>query len=283
MSYYLNNARKTNIARLAQGTSVLHLYADQLAALTVNIPISEEQSKIAGFLMAVDKRIELLRKKKKQLEQYKKGIMQKIFSLEIRFKDDDGRDFPDWEEKSLGEIGNSFSYGMNASSGKYNGEDKYIRITDINEKTRNYDPKPLTSPAGKINEKFRLKKGDMLFVRTGASVGKTYIYDEKDGRLYYGGFLIKVSIDKANPKFVFYTTLCQKYDKWVRIMSVRSGQPGINAREYKNSKVTLPSSLLEQSKITNFLLLIDQAIETLEKQKEKTKKWKNGLLQRMFV
>lgn len=101
LSYYLNNAQKTNIARLSQGISVIHLYASQLKSLNIHIPEPDEQTRIANFLTAVDKRINLLQKKKAELEQYKKGVMQKIFSQELRFKDENGNDFSDWEEKQL--------------------------------------------------------------------------------------------------------------------------------------------------------------------------------------
>lgn len=104
LSYYLNSIKKKEIARLAQGISVIHLYNNQLKLLKLNIPKPDEQEKIANFLIAVDKRINLLEEKKNQLEVYKKGIMQKIFSRTIRFKDDKGNDFSDWEEKKAKEV-----------------------------------------------------------------------------------------------------------------------------------------------------------------------------------
>ena len=104
LSYYLNNKRKLDIANLAQGISVVHLYASQLALLNLNFPSFSEQTKIASFLTTVDDKLQALKKKKQLLEQYKKGVMQKIFSQELRFKDDNGNEYPDWEEKKLGEI-----------------------------------------------------------------------------------------------------------------------------------------------------------------------------------
>ncbi|KAA3639464.1 MAG: hypothetical protein DWP95_10485 [Proteobacteria bacterium] len=98
LAYYLNNKKKLDIARLSQGISVVHLYSSQLKSLILNFPDDVEQQKIANFLTAIDQRITLLKEKKAALEQYKKGLMQKIFSQEVRFTDDEGNGFPDWEE-----------------------------------------------------------------------------------------------------------------------------------------------------------------------------------------
>ena len=95
LAYYLNN-KKTDIARLAQGISVIHLYAAQLKSLKLSVPSKEEQQKIAAILSSVDTKIEQLNRKKALLEQYKKGMMQKLFSQEIRFKDEQGKDYPEW-------------------------------------------------------------------------------------------------------------------------------------------------------------------------------------------
>ena len=103
LAYYLNY-KKPHIARLAQGISVVHLYASQLRLLKLSIPSIKEQQKIAAFLSAIDTRIEQLNRKKTQLEQYKQGMMQKLFSREIRFRCDKGKDYPDWNEVRLGRV-----------------------------------------------------------------------------------------------------------------------------------------------------------------------------------
>ncbi|MCC8034771.1 MAG: restriction endonuclease subunit S, partial [Rikenellaceae bacterium] len=101
LSYYLNSAKKIEIAKLAQGNTVVHLYPEHLSSLQISLPSIKEQQKIADFLSAVDERIELLKKKKEQLDTYKRGAMQQIFSRRLRFKDGDGKDFPEWEETTL--------------------------------------------------------------------------------------------------------------------------------------------------------------------------------------
>ncbi len=195
----------------------------------------------------------------------------------LRFKEFSG----ELEESKLGDIASKIMYGMNSSAIKYDGKHKYIRITDIDESSRNFLPNPLTSPDGEIEEKFKLQDNDILFTRTGASVGKSYIYKKDDGDLYFAGFLIKFNINEANSKFIFLHTLRGIYTQWVSIMSVRSGQPGINAEEYKLLKLNLPQKQ-EQLKIASFLTSIDTKIEQLNKKQQLLEEYKEGIMQKIF-
>ena len=179
----------------------------------------------------------------------------------------------DWEEKKFSDISESFEYGLNASATKYDGKNKYIRITDINENSRVFDINNLTSPDTdlKLAENYKLTLGDILFARTGASVGKTYIYKEKDGLVYYAGFLIRAKIkQEVNANFIFQNTLTNKYNKFIRLTSQRSGQPGVNAQEYSNYKIYIPEGK-EQTKIGNYFQHLDKLIEKKRKKIPKTK------------
>jgi len=173
-------------------------------------------------------------------------------------------------------------YGMNAPAKDFDGENKYIRITDISESSNTFIPNPLTSPDDELDDKFLLKDNDLLFARTGASTGKSYLYDKNDGKLYFAGFLIKINIINAVSRFIFYQTLRNQYNNWVKIISVRSGQPGINAEEYKNYKFK-SSSLKEQQKIANFLSYVDKKITLLKDRLDSFEDFKKFCMQQLFA
>lgn len=186
----------------------------------------------------------------------------------------------EWQEKRLGDVSDFCSYGLNSAAKKFDGRNKYIRITDINEESREFSKNNLTSPSI-INDKYLLDDDDIIFARTGASVGKTYLYNKNDGKVYFAGFLIKFSIKYANPYFIFLQTLQPKYKNWVKVMSTRSGQPGINADEYKTFKVVL-SSIKEQEKIADFLRGGDERMTSLEKKVDAMREYKKGVMSAIF-
>ena len=123
----------------------------------------------------------------------------------------------------------------------------------------------MSSPDGEYEEKYLVKENDILFARTGASVGKSYLYDTKDGELYFAGFLIRARINPVyNGAFVYYQTKSKKYEKWVKLTSMRSGQPGINSQEYSSYTIGM-TSRTEQDKIADFLLSLDRKVAVQNK------------------
>ncbi|HDI5068111.1 TPA: restriction endonuclease subunit S, partial [Staphylococcus aureus] len=210
---------------LSNEGSQKNLSLSLLKEITLNYPNEQEQKKIGDFFSKLDRQIELEEQKLELLQQQKKGYMQKIFSRELRFKDENGNDYPDWEKKKLGDITEQSMYGIGASATEFDSKNIYIRITDIDEKSRKLNYQNLTTP-DELNNKYKLKRNDILFARTGASTGKSYIHkEEKDiYNYYFAGFLIKFEIDEQNnPLFIYQFTLTSKFNKWVKVMSVRSG------------------------------------------------------------
>ena len=187
----------------------------------------------------------------------------------------------DWDFIELSKISSDISYGMGLPSKEYDGKNKYIRITDIDDSTNVYSNKDIVSPDGKLEDKYLVNNNDILFARTGASTGKTYLYNEKDGKLYFAGFLIRANIINHNSIFIFQQTKLNKYSKWVKIMSMRSGQPGINSQEYGAYKFSVTSKI-EEDKIANFLSLLDKKIELQTKKIEDLKLYKKGLVEKQF-
>ena len=198
----------------------------------------------------------------------------------IRFKG-----FTDpWEQRKLGELSSSFEYGLNVAAKEYDGENKYIRITDIDDDSREFKQEDITSPDIDLSsaENYRLSEGDILFARTGASVGKSYIYKASDGLVYYAGFLIRARIkSEYNAEFVFQNTLTDDYEKFIKVTSMRSGQPGVNAQEYSKHQIMVPSKL-EQDKISDCFRSLDNLITLHQRKCDDTKELKKYMLQKMF-
>ena len=189
-----------------------------------------------------------------------------------------------WEQRKLGEVCNSFEYGLNAAAKEFDGINKYIRITDIDDDSRAFLDSDLTSPDCDLcsAEKYKLQDGDIVFARTGASVGKTFIYKASDGLVYFAGFLIRAKINENTyPDFVFYNTLTKKYERFIRITSQRSGQPGVNAQEYSSFEFSLPS-YEEQKKIGEYFRHLDNLITLHQRKYDKLVNIKKSMLEKMF-
>ena len=195
----------------------------------------------------------------------------------LRFPEFEG----EWEKTTFGNIATGFDYGMNAAAKSYDGENKYIRITDINESSSTYDDKDIVSPDGTLSDNYQVKERDILLARTGASTGKTYLYRKSDGKLYYAGFLIRANVTTHNPYFVFSQLHTHRYWRWVSIMSARSGQPGINSQEYSSFPV-FTTSIQEENKIAKLLSLLDERISTQNKIIEDLKKLKCAIIEKHY-
>ena len=174
----------------------------------------------------------------------------------------------EWEKCRFGDIATGFDYGMNAAAKPYDGQNKYIRITDIDEASSTYNNEDVVSPDGTLSENYVVNERDILLARTGASTGKSYLYRKSDGKLYYAGFLIRANIAEHNPYFIFSQLHTHRYWRWVSIMSARSGQPGINSQEYASFPI-YTTTLIEENKISTLLSLIDERIATQNKIIEK--------------
>lgn len=191
----------------------------------------------------------------------------------------------DWEQRKLGECMNSFAYGLNAAAKEYDGMHKYIRITDIDDETHNFIQSNLTSPDIDFNmdvSDYKLNVGDIVFARTGASVGKTYLYNPNDGDLYYAGFLIRGKVkEDCDAGFIYQNTLTKDYDSFIKITSQRSGQPGVNSKEYATFRLNIPCKD-EQEQISKVLNSLDELFTLHQRKLDNLKLKKKALLQKLF-
>ena len=196
----------------------------------------------------------------------------------LRFPEFNG----EWEMATFGDIAKGFDYGMNAAAKSFDGNNKYIRITDIDEVSSQYLYDDVVSPDGELEDSYLVKENDILLARTGASTGKSYLYRNSDGKLYFAGFLIRANIYKHNAYFVFSQLHTLRYKKWISVMSARSGQPGINSQEYASFPV-YTTSLQEEDKIATFLKLLDERITTQNKIIDRLESLIRGINQYAFT
>ena len=278
LAYYLSSAKKLDIAQLAQGNSVVHLYSSQLKDLKINKPSKAEQTKIASFLSSVDEKISQLTQKHELLNQYKQGMMQKLFSQHIRFKADDGSEFEEWDEKILSEL---FDYANGKSFEAEvieNGSFKLITLNSIDIKG-NLKNSHKTISQGDNS----LLRNDLIMILSDVAHGNflgltaiipdnSFVLNQRVGRLRS-----KTDINICYMRF--YINFNQKYFK---LNGQGSSQLNLSKGDVLSFPVNLPC-LEEQTKIANFLSAIDQKIEVVAQQIEQAKTWKKGLLQQMFV
>lgn len=198
----------------------------------------------------------------------------------VRFKGFEGK----WIEASLSNLSSNFKYGINAPAVSFDGENKYLRITDIDDTMHSFLQNNVTSPGTDLSccDEYLMQDGDIVIARTGASVGKSYIYHPFDGKVYFAGFLIRMRLNEnTNRDFVFQNTLTNAYAKHVQFVSQRSGQPGINVNELQAYKLRIPS-LSEQQNIATYFLTLDSKIQTTSKKLASLKKLKSASLVAMF-
>jgi type I restriction enzyme S subunit len=264
LHYMLSNVFQNIVSEKAIGTTVQGISGKELHNINISFPSFQEQTKIANFLSSVDEKLNLLKEKKELLEDYKKGIIQKIFNQEIRFKDDNDYDFEDWENKTLGEC---LSFEQPT---KY-----LVASTDYND---DFETPVLT--AGKTFILGYTDEVNGIFKKEELPV---IIFDDFTTATQFVNFPFKakssaMKILKAkeniNIKFVYEAMQNLKFEvgghgrHWISI--------------YSNLYIDLPS-LSEQTKIANFLSAIDEKIELVSNQIQDTQEYKKGLLQQMFV
>lgn len=257
-----------------------NLSSDIVKKLKFYFPDFQEQQKIASYLSDIDELISKLSKKKTLLEKYKRGVMQKIFNQELRFKDDNGNEFPKWAEKKLGLIGSIIS-GLTYSPNDID-ENGVLVLRSSNVKKRLIalnDNVFVNVEEGKFNP---VELNDVLIcVRNGSKrlIGKNAIIKEEHIGLAFGAFMT-VYRSKYN-KFLFHFFDSQHYKKEVH-KNLGATINSINGSDLKKFKVPFPC-IEEQDKISTFLSDIDLKIEELAINIEKTKSLKKGLLQKMFI
>ena len=265
LAYYLSSAKKLEIAQLAQGNSVVHLYSSQLKDLKINKPSKEEQTKIASFLSNVDEKISQLTKKHELLSQYKQGMMQKLFSQQIRFKADDGSEFGEWGNSYIGDVCKITTGNKDTQNKVDDGEYPFFVRSQTVERINSYS----------MDCEAVLTSGD------GVGVGKNYHYIDGKFDFHQRVYCLFDFSENILGKYLYIYFSSYFYDR-VKRLSAKNSVDSVRMDMISKMEIQLPC-LEEQTKIANFLSSIDQKIEVVGQQIEQAKQWKKGLLQQMFV
>ncbi|MDM1020165.1 restriction endonuclease subunit S [Acinetobacter sp. VNK23] len=282
---FMNGLLKTDslrdqITQLSGGSTRFNIGQDSLNKVSAYLPLKEEQTQIASFLSAVDEKISQLTQKHELLSQYKQGMMQKLFSQQIRFKADDGSEFGEWEDGSLGDITaiqGGYAFKSN-SFGK--GATKVLRIGDIRNNIFldcfdgvNSDEIP--------DARYLVSNDAIVMALSGATFGK--LGKVKIGSAYINQRVATFKVnEKTTNEYVYQIMLSKDFFNYIQSIPSASAQPNISNQDVLNFEMLIPC-LEEQTKIANFLSAIDQKIEVVARQLEQAKQWKKGLLQQMFV
>lgn len=244
------------------GTSYPAINSSDLGSIEISFPSRQEQTKIANFLTAVDSKISQLTKKLELLTLYKKGVMQKIFNRELRFKDDDGQEFLEWEEKNLGNLCSITTGKLDANAMIENGEYRFYTCAKEYYRIDNY----------------AFDTDALLVSGNGANVGYIHHYKGK-----FNAYQRTYVLDGFDENIIFI-----KYflDTFLHIRIFKEAKEGntpyIVMGTLTEMPIQLPTSE-EQTKIANFLTAIDDKITNVKSQLEASKEYKQGLLQQMFV
>jgi type I restriction enzyme S subunit len=269
------------------GATINQITSKSLNSFKLHLPTLPEQQKIAAFLSAVDEKIQQLTRKKELLEQYKKGVMQQLFpstgsgqrSGKLRFKDSNGKAYPKWEEKRLGDVAEIIGGGTPDTliTEYWDGEIPWFTPTEISAKYVEKSKRTISKSGLKNSSAKLLPKGTILFTSRATIAELSFANLECTTNQ---GFQSLIVNKENNPDFIFY------WIKQFKKIFIRKSQGStfleINKNEMQKIQMKIPT-LNEQIKIGNYLSSIDSKIEFVAKQITQTQTFKKGLLQQMFV
>lgn len=264
LNYYLiSEIGKNKLLSNANGSNQKALTINGLEKLSIYFPSFSEQEKIGGFFSKLDRQIELEEEKLELLEQQKRGYMQKIFSQELRFKDENGNDYPDWEETTLKNITNYIS--SKKSSNQYN-------------KSNNSEGYPVYDAIQEIGKdlQYDMKEPYISILKDGAGVGRLSLRAGKSSVIGTMGYIQANNVDI---QFLYYRMKLLNFRKFI----IGSTIPHLYYKDYSKEKILIPTSNDEQKKIGHFILNIDKLIANKTLKLDYLKQRKQGLLQRMFI
>ena len=292
--FLMENINNKNFRKKAEnastGSTRKRIGLTELRKLTLNIPCLKEQEKIGNFLSSVDKKISITEEKLDLFKDYKKGIMQKIFNQELRFKDSNGNDYPEWEEKKLGELPIYISDGNYGEL--YPKQEElleqgvpFIRVNNLKDSKINFkEMKYISKELHQILLSGHLIESDIL-VCTRGEIGIVAYVDSKFNGANINAQLCLLRIKDKNiitPYFLLHLLNSYNIQKQFKELQTGSALKQLPKKNLNKLVFNIPC-LEEQQKIANFLSSIDNKIDNLTSELENLKEFKKGLLQQMFV
>ena len=282
LARYISSALKSQLAKHAQGHSVVHLYSEHIKPVKINLPHPDEQAKVAAFLGAVDTRLAGLKARHKCLTEYKHGVMQRLFSQALRFTQPDGTPFPDWEEKRLGDVA-KFSKGKGIAKAdiSIDGTTPCIRYAELYTTYGEVITEAVSHTNLDVDDLTLSSGGEVIIPASGEkSEGIARACAVLTVGIALGGDLNVLSTNEDSAFLARYISSALKS----QLAKHAQGHSVVHlySEHIKPVKINLPHPD-EQAKIADFLSAIDRRIDLLSQQLTVTEGFKKFLLQQMFV
>ncbi|WP_447405118.1 restriction endonuclease subunit S [Staphylococcus aureus] len=283
----LNSSKIQNkILSLAGSSTIPDLNHSDFYSISSSYPLLREQQKIGKFFSKLDRQIELEEQKLELLKQQKKGYMQKIFSQELRFKDENGNDYPEWESKSIQEIFENKGGTALETEFNFDGNYKVISIGSYSINST-YNDQNIRVNKNKKTEKYILSKGDLAMVlndktKDGKIIGRSIFIDKDNQYIYNQRTERLIPFAENDNKFLWFLMNTDLIRNKIKGMMQGATQVYINYSSIKLISIQLPL-LEEQQKIRGFLEVLS-GITTEQLHKiDQLKERKKAFLQKMFI
>lgn len=290
---FLNKLLKTDTARdsitsKSGGSTRYNVGQEILASVKLKFPTLPEQQKIAAFLTAVDEKLQGLRQQKALLEQYKKGVMQQLFSLELRFRDEKGEEFTAWEVRRLGDIGKTYNGLTGKTKEDFGTGKKYIQYKQIFDNSKIDIDKCGLVKIGENDNQNTAIYGDIFFTtssETSDEVGMSSVMLDEVEELYLNSFCFGFrpnSLAELYPSYARYFFRSEIFRNDILKLAQGSTRYNMSKTQLMELMIDLPS-LEEQTRIADYLTALDAKIAAVQAQAAGVAAWKKGLLQQLFV
>lgn len=281
---YVQSESFTELTNIQSGSKMPRADWNIISDASIEYPCDKEQTKISLFLSTVDNKIDQMTKEYELLTQYKKGVVQQLFSQKLRFKADDGTDFKNWENRNILDISYVFIGLVTTMTTSYREVGTpLIRNSDIKKNKILKDQLIYLDPKfADIHKNRKLRANDIVTVHTGEVGTSSIISAELEGAIGFATINTRVFNEQINPDYLVCYFNSYKFINWCISVSTGDGRQNLNLKDFNTAIIPTPC-LEEQNKIASFLLTIDQKIDNVAAQIDQAKLWKKGLLQQMFV